>query len=143
MSGENENVRFEAEILETEGLNPHVQVMLIRECTNFVTTFAGEWLRNVEIIAENGFTVNEDGHLVCGREHFKDSAADLGKFILFPNLMAVGQAIMAHNINVTHKDEEPIPHRVPPVENRGSFRNGSTCGPDCPTHAHTHYRKVL
>jgi hypothetical protein len=138
-----ENVRFEVELLDSSSLPDAVKVMLIRECTNFVTTFAGEWMKNITIIEDNGFKVNDDGHLICGREHFKDGSEDLGPFVLFENLMAVGQAIMSHNINVTHKDEQEVPHRVPPAVNRGAFRNGSTCDVNCPTHAHTHYRKVI
>lgn len=137
-SGLPDNVRFNAEILGTEGLSPHVQVMLIRECINFVTTFAGEWLKNIEMIEQNGFTIGEhDGQLVCTKRHFRDDSALLGRFTDFENLMAVGQAIMSHNLNATHMDEEP--RTVP----RPTFRNGSTCGPDCPTHAHNHYRKIV
>lgn len=143
MSGKR-NVRFAVELTQTESLPDAVKSMLTRECTNFVTTFAGEWLKNIEMIRENGFEVTDDGQLVCRRSHFKDGSEKLGEFLGFTNLMAVGQAIMSHNIAVTHKDEQEVPHRVPPAVNRGDvFRNGSTCTPDCPSHGHTHYRKVV
>lgn len=138
-----ENIKFSAEITGTEGLALPIRKMLIRECVDFIAKFTGEWLKNIDFIAEQGFTVNDEGNLVCGREHFRKGAENLGVFTDFPNLMAVGQALMTHNINVTHKDEQETSLRVPPVGNRGTFRNGSTCGPDCPTHSHTHIRKVL
>ena len=133
------DVRFMVEIPNTGDVNQYVAAMLVRECTSFVTTFAGEWTKNIGLIEEEGFKVTDEGQLVCTKRHFKKDSENLGLFTDFENILAVGQAIMTHNINVTHMDEErPKTIRTAPSE----FRNGSTCGPDCPSHAHNHYRKM-
>lgn len=137
-----EDVRFSAVIAETAGLNLHVRALLVRECTDFIARFSGEWLNNIENIESMGFEVKDDGELVCTRQHFRKGSEKLGKLLDFPNLMGVGQAIMTHNINVTHKDEQETNAPFSPVHPAKTFRNGSTCGPDCPTHAHNHYRKM-
>lgn len=136
-----ENVTMHVEIPNTDGLNIHVRTMLTRECANFVATFAGEWLKNIEFIREQGIEVNDDGELVCVRKHFKKGIHNLGRLENFPTLMQVGEVIMDHQRQATHIEEDAPQEQTRP--HVSGYRNGSTCGPDCPTHAHTHVRKVV
>lgn len=103
-----DNVKFEAELLETAHLSEYVQVMLTRECVSFVTNFAGEWVKNIDMLEEHGFTVDEEGNLICGRKHLKSGVENLGVFTDFVNLMAVGEAINQHNVNCTHLEDAPF-----------------------------------
>ena len=74
------DVRFMVEIPNTGDVNQYVAAMLVRECTSFVTTFAGEWTKNIGLIEEEGFKVTDEGQLVCTKRHFKKDSENLGLF---------------------------------------------------------------